>query len=125
MVIITNSPNSCVILRYKNLDLPGRGDIVAIDAEFVLVQHEESILNANGSKVTVNEGRHALARVSVIDCRGGNVIIDDYVLPHEPVVDYLTRFSGIHPNDLDRVNSPHHLVTMRSAYLKLRLLLDR
>lgn len=106
-------------------DLPGKGDIVAIDAEFVLVQHEESIINEYGSKVTTKEGRHALARVSVIDCNSGDVIIDDYVLSQEPVVDYLTRFSGIHPSDLDPANSPHHLVTMRTAYLKLRLLLDR
>ena len=88
------------------------------------MQHEESSLTATGSKVTLREGRHALARMSIIDCRTGEVIIDDHVLPREPVLDYLTRFSGLREGDLD-LDSPHHLVTTRNAYLKLRLLLER
>ena len=106
-------------------DIPGRGDLVAFDAEFVQVQHEESILTASGSKVTIREGRNALARMSLIDCRTGHVIIDDHVLPREPIVDYLTRFSGIRPADLNPRASTHHLITTRDAYLKMRLLLDR
>mmetsp|Transcript_35922 Transcript_35922/g.54618 ORF Transcript_35922/g.54618 Transcript_35922/m.54618 type:complete len:534 (-) Transcript_35922:49-1650(-) len=111
--------------RFSPSDLPGEGDLVAIDAEFVRVQHEESIITATGSKKTINEGRNALARMSIIDCRTGSVIIDDHILPREPVLDYLTRFSGIHQSDLDPSKSPHHLVTLRDAYLKLRLLVDR
>lgn len=106
-------------------ELPGDGDIVAFDAEFVSVQEEESVLNDSGNKITTRETRHALARVSVIDCRTGQIIIDDYVIPREPVVDYLTRFSGIVAGDLDPKHSPHHLVTMRTAYLKLRCLMER
>ena len=105
--------------------LPGSGDLVAIDTEFVCVQHEESSLTASGAKSIITEGRSALARVSVIDCRTGGVIIDDYVLPQEPVLDYLTRFSGIEPADLDRERTRHHLVTSHTAYLKIRLLVDR
>lgn len=98
---------------------------MAFDAEFVSVQEEESVLNHSGNKVTVRDTRHALARVSVIDCRSGNVIVDDYVLPKEPVVDHLTRFSGIVQSDLDPKSSPHHLVSTRTAYLKLRCLKER
>lgn len=43
----------------------------------------------------------------------------------EPVVDYLTRFSGLRPGDLDAAVSPHHLVTLKSAYVRLRSLVDR
>lgn len=106
-------------------DLPGAGDLIAFDAEFVSVQEEESVLTDSGSKLVIRETRYALARFSVIDCRSSNIILDDYVLPYEPVVDYLTRFSGIVEGDLDPKNSPHHLISTRSAYLKLRCLTER
>lgn len=105
--------------------LPGQGDLIAFDAEFVCVQDEESRLTDRGSKVTVRETRLALARISVIDCQSGTVVVDDYIVPCEPVVDYLTRFSGVTAADLDPKKSTHHLVTMQSAYLKLRYLCER
>lgn len=43
----------------------------------------------------------------------------------EPVVDYLTQYSGIVAGDLDRSVSTHHLVTLKQAYVKLRSLVDR
>lgn len=88
------------------------------------VQEEEIVINDSGDKVTINETRHALARVSVVDCRSNSILFDDHVLPKEPVVDYLTRFSGILPSDLDLKTSTRHLVSTRTAYLKLRFLLD-
>lgn len=62
---------------------------------------EESRLRGDGSKVITKQGRQSLARVSVLDGRVSNseatalVIMDDYVVQSEPVVDHLTRFSGI------------------------------
>ena len=41
--------------------------------------------------------------------RLGDVIIDDYIRTSEPVVDYLTKYSGIAPGDLDPGVSPHNL----------------
>jgi PAB-dependent poly(A)-specific ribonuclease subunit 2 len=102
--------------------LPKKGDLIAFDAEFVSVQEEESVMTDAGSKVTVRETRYALARISVLSCRTGQIMLDDHVLPREPVVDYLTRFSGIVAGDLDPKLSPHHLISTRSAYLKLRYL---
>lgn len=107
------------------MNLPGSGDLVAIDAEFVCVQPEESLITFSGSKEITSEPRNALARLSIIDCRTNEVIIDDYVLPREPVKDYLTRFSGITKGDLDPINSPHHLITPQEAYMKVRLLMER
>ena len=106
-------------------DLPGKGDLVAIDCEFVCVQAEKSHLSASGAKSVTSESRNALARLSVINCKTNQVMIDDYVLPNEPVVDCLTRFSGVREIDLDADKSPHHLVTTRAAYLKVRLLMER
>ena len=111
--------------REFNLDSSlGDGTLIAFDAEFVSVQEEESILTENGSKVTLRETRHALARISVLNCINRSVLLDDYVLPREPVVDYLTRFSGIVAQDLDPVKTTHNLISTRSAYLKLRYLME-
>jgi hypothetical protein len=104
--------------------LPTRGDLIAFDAEFVLVQEEESTLTETGSKIILREMRHAVARISVVDCRTRKVLLDDHVLPREPVVDYLTRFSGIVERDLRPQDSPQHLISTSSAYLKLRYLME-
>jgi PAB-dependent poly(A)-specific ribonuclease subunit 2 len=96
----------------------------------VAVAEEASILTTTGSKVTIRETRHAVARISILDGRTkegrvGSVIVDDHVLPNEPVCDYLTRFSGIVAQDLHPKQSRHHLIPSRSAYWKLRCLVER
>jgi PAB-dependent poly(A)-specific ribonuclease subunit 2 len=122
---MTNGLKSPCASPQRLKHLPGKGDLIAFDAEFVSVQEEESVLTDTGTKVTIRETRHALARISVIDCRTRDVVLDDHVLPHEPVVDYLTRFSGIVAKDLIPKQSPHHLIGTRAAYLKLRFLMER
>jgi PAB-dependent poly(A)-specific ribonuclease subunit 2 len=66
-----------------------------------------------------------LARVSVLRGDREEVIMDDYIKTSEPVVDYLTKYSGIQPGDLDVAVSPHNLVTLKSAYIRLRALVDQ
>jgi len=125
---LTNGAKSRHAANQKPSSLPGNGDLVAFDAEFVAVADEESMLTHTGSKIVVRETRHALARISVIDGRKGftgNVLFDDHVKPNEEVTDYLTRFSGIVEEDLNPKRSRHHLISYRSAYLKLRCLVER
>mmetsp|Transcript_12249 Transcript_12249/g.16972 ORF Transcript_12249/g.16972 Transcript_12249/m.16972 type:complete len:491 (-) Transcript_12249:128-1600(-) len=102
---------------------------VAIDCEFVCVEKEETRLNPKtGKDVLVKPMRHSLARVSLLRASGpevGKPLLDDYIVGSEPVVDYLTRYSGIEPGDLDRSISTRHLVTLKSAYLRLRYLADQ
>jgi hypothetical protein len=52
------------------------------------------------------------------------IIADDYILPVEPVLDYVTRFSGITEEDLNPQASKHSILTQRAAYLKLRYFID-
>ena len=104
-----------------------RGFKVAIDAEFVAVSREETRLDQRGRTVVVKPARLALARVSCVRGEGpraGIPFIDSYVQQAEPVIDYLTRFSGLQPGDLDPSVSRHHIETMKAAYLKLRQLID-
>ena len=101
----------------------GAKDIVAIDCEFVATGAEESKVSSDGRRVVTKAMQLALARVSVIH-ENGDPFIDDYIKKTEPIVDYLTRFSGLTPGDLDPSVSHHHLVTLKTAYLKLRYLVD-
>ena len=119
------SSNTRKDLAAFDADRIADGKLIAFDAEFVSVQEEEAALRENGSKVVLRETRHALARISAIDCDDKTTILDDHVLPGERVVDYLTRFSGIVPQDLDPGSTTHNLISTRSAYLKLRFLMER
>eukprot|EP00741_Cyanophora_paradoxa_P005203 tig00000852_g5043.t1 len=108
--------------------IPGEGSICAIDCEFVALSQQEEEVRADGSRNVVKPSRMGLARVSVVrgdGAREGEILIDDYILNTEPVVDYLTRFSGLHPGDLDPSRSRHHLIALKDAYVKLRYLVDR
>lgn len=70
----------------------------------------------------MKQSRLGLARVSVVRGEGPNAgvaAIDDYIRSLEPIYDYLTKYSGLVPGDLDPGSSPHYLTTMRKSYLKV------
>jgi len=93
-------------------EAPKPGSPVGIDAEFVSLQSEEIEIKADGTRETVRPSRWGLARVSVLRGAGDKEdlpFIDDYISTSEPVVDYLTAFSGISPGDLDPALSKHVL----------------
>ncbi|KAL4430743.1 hypothetical protein ABPG75_005999 [Micractinium tetrahymenae] len=107
-------------------ELPQPGSLFALDAEFVAYSPPEKAL-LRGVEVEVRPSRLGLARVSVLRGQGagkGTACIDDYIKGAEPVYDYLTKFSGLVPGDLDPSRSPHYLTTLKRAYLKLRHLVD-
>ncbi len=117
----------------QNQEHPGPGTIIAIDTEFVSVRQPEIEINSDGDRETIRPIVYALARVSVI--RGpspafistlepGTPFIDDYISTTEPVVDYLTSYSGIVHGDLDPRTSRHTVVPLKIAYKKLWLLLN-
>ncbi|KAG9653830.1 hypothetical protein KCU64_g7625, partial [Aureobasidium melanogenum] len=117
------------VLRNLNptTELPRAGMPCAIDAEFVALSKAEIDIKADGTRETVRPPRLGLARVSVLRGAGpyeGLPFIDDYIASSEPVLDYLTAYSGISPGDLDRAVSKHNLVNLKVAYKKLWLLLN-
>jgi PAB-dependent poly(A)-specific ribonuclease subunit 2 len=89
------------MIKHKVLqkdELPHPGTLVSIDAEFVSLQQEEVEYRSDGTKSLIRPSRMALARVSVLRGEGpstGIPFIDDHIQVNEPIIDYLTEFSGI------------------------------
>ncbi|KAF5379932.1 hypothetical protein D9757_007171 [Collybiopsis confluens] len=109
-------------------ELPKPGTVVAVDAEFVSMQQEETEYRSDGTKKVLRPARLSLARVSCLRGNGpkeGVPFIDDHIHTSEDIVDYLTEFSGIKYGDLDPMRSPHTLTPLKVVYKKLRLLVDR
>ncbi|OJA15705.1 hypothetical protein AZE42_08691 [Rhizopogon vesiculosus] len=119
------------IIRHECLsfeELPKPGTLVAIDAEFVSMQQEETEYRSNGTHRVIRPARLSLARVSVLRGDGskeGVPFIDDHIHTSEVIVDYLTEFSGIKFGDLDPHLSRYTLTPLKLVYKKLRVLVDR
>eukprot|EP01048_Picozoa_sp_COSAG05_P007286 COSAG05_NODE_509_length_9130_cov_3.978740_8_plen_1222_part_00 len=98
--------------------------VVGIDAEFVALSHEVTSTREDGSRVTIIPARFGLARVSIVRGDSGPLegipIMDHYISSPEPVVDYLTRFSGVEPGDLDPAVSRHYVTNLKSTYLQIK-----
>lgn len=117
---------SDLLLKYIPLapeEIPrGPGYLCAIDAEFVVMStvfnfnQAESEIRSDGTNTTIKPPRYSLARVSVVRGCGdkeGIPFIDDYIYTSEPVIDYLTEYSGISDGDLDPAVSRHPLVSLK------------
>ncbi|OBZ75634.1 PAB-dependent poly(A)-specific ribonuclease subunit PAN2 [Grifola frondosa] len=117
-------------IKHQCLDyneLPKPGTLIAIDAEFVSMQQEETEYRSDGTKKVLRPARLSLARVSVLRGDGpkeGVPFIDDHIHTSEIIVDYLTEFSGIKFGDLDPNLSRYTLTPLKVVYKKLRLLVD-
>jgi PAB-dependent poly(A)-specific ribonuclease subunit 2 len=118
--------NRPTFVPFSPEEVPRPGQVFALDAEFVQYSPPERIVR-RGIEVEARPPRLGLGRVSVVRGQGpgfGVTCIDDYIRSVEPVYDYLTRFSGLIPGDLDPTQSRNYLTTLRRAYLKLRYLVD-
>ncbi|TRY81159.1 hypothetical protein TCAL_12334 [Tigriopus californicus] len=50
--------------------------------------------------------------------------IDDHISCEEEISDYVSKYSGIFPGDLDPIHSSHHLTSLKRTYKKVRHLVD-
>ncbi|KAH7375292.1 PAB-dependent poly(A)-specific ribonuclease subunit PAN2 [Plectosphaerella cucumerina] len=130
-LLFTDSSHLHESQTYRTLDAsqetPGPNSIIAIDTEFVAVRQPEIEMNSDGERETIRPKVYALARASAVRGDGpdeGGPFIDDYILIREPIVDYLTAFSGITEADLNPRLSRHSLVALKVAYKKLWILLN-
>lgn len=108
-------------------EAPGPDAIIALDTEFVAVRQPEIEMNSDGERETIRPIVYALARASVVRGQGeneGTPFIDDYINIKEPIVDYLTSYSGITEQDLDPRVSKHSLLSLKMAYKKMWILLN-
>ncbi|RBR26581.1 uncharacterized protein FIESC28_00578 [Fusarium coffeatum] len=108
-------------------EAPGPDTIIALDTEFVAIRQPEIEMNSDGERETIRPIAYALARASVVRGQGedeGTPFIDDYINIREPIVDYLTSYSGITEQDLDPRVSKHSLLPLKMAYKKMWILLN-
>ncbi|SCU84307.1 LADA_0D00980g1_1 [Lachancea dasiensis] len=109
-------------------EAPVPGSLIAMDAEFVVLADEQVEINSRGQRTLIYPKKTALARISVLrgnDGEGFGVpFIDDYVVNTNHIENYLTRYSGIEPGDLDPRTSNKTLVPPQIVYRKVWLLLQ-
>ncbi|CCF55870.1 hypothetical protein KAFR_0A04350 [Kazachstania africana CBS 2517] len=109
-------------------EAPTPGSLVAIDAEFVLLNDELNEIDCQGIKTIVRSKKTALARLSMVRGSDGDSFgipfVDDYIVNTTAIENYLTKYSGILPGDLDPERSTKPLVTRDVAYRKVWLLMQ-
>ena len=118
-------------LKESEIEQILRGDFtVALDTEFISLGLAAIEIREDGSREIGKPGDMAVGRVSVLRVKPGDPLdgvpfMDHYIAMDErEIKDYVTRFSGIRPGDLDPATSTHWLTSSKSVYQKLRFLVD-
>lgn len=105
------------------------GSNAAMDSEYVIENYKRQEITPDGSVKIIKQEVKVLARLTAIqrvinkdneeDIR---IIFDDYVSHDKPIEDYLTKFSGILPNDLSTQSSTKKLHERQETYRKFWIL---
>ncbi|XP_068177802.1 RNA exonuclease 5-like isoform X2 [Antennarius striatus] len=101
--------------RYPVKGMPGFEEFICTDSVDCVT--DSSPLYGIDCEMCLTEKGYELARVSVVDA-GGNCMLDQLVKPHNRILNYLTRFSGITAAMLRPITT-----TLRDVQAKLRTVL--
>ncbi|KAL8658738.1 MAG: hypothetical protein Q9226_000809 [Calogaya cf. arnoldii] len=82
----------------------GAGDDLKLQSEQGSLTAGRTVLAMDCEMCTVQGGEAALTRISLVNW-DGEVVMDGLVKPDKPIIDYLTRFSGITPEKMDPVTT--------------------
>ncbi|KAL8768571.1 MAG: hypothetical protein Q9209_005256 [Squamulea sp. 1 TL-2023] len=80
------------------------GDDLRADSEQGSLTAGRIVLAMDCEMCTVEDGEAALTRISLVNW-DGEIVVDELVKPDKPIIDYLTRFSGITPKKMDPVTT--------------------
>ncbi|PHH68583.1 hypothetical protein CDD80_7410 [Ophiocordyceps camponoti-rufipedis] len=85
------APKGWVTTKVQSLD---DGDVPEAEIESGSVTAGRKVLALDCEMCMTGENEFALTRISIVDW-AGDVVMDELVKPDKPIVDYVTRFSGI------------------------------
>ncbi|PFH61666.1 hypothetical protein XA68_16676 [Ophiocordyceps unilateralis] len=85
------APDGWVVTKVQSLE---EGDVPEAEIESGSITAGRQVLALDCEMCMTGENEFALTRISIVDW-AGDVIMDELVKPDKPIVDYVTRFSGI------------------------------
>jgi hypothetical protein len=127
---LAKSAGKCEFIPLSDTEINALPLTVALDTEFISIGLGDIEIREDGSREVGRPGDMTVGRVSVIRCDESSPndsvpILDHYIAMDESEIkDYVTRFSGLKPGDLDMNTSTHWLTTSKCVYQKLRFLVD-
>ncbi|RDA83701.1 hypothetical protein CP532_1085 [Ophiocordyceps camponoti-leonardi (nom. inval.)] len=103
------APEGWVTTKVESLD---EGEVPEAEIESGSITAGRQVLALDCEMCMTGENEFALTRISIVDW-AGDVVMDELVKPDKPIVDYVTRFSGITEEMLAPVETTLHDIQQR------------